>query len=71
LGGQNGKMYKGSFSSVHCAGQNEWHLMDDKNFYLGTLRMNKDQWFFDAAPKTLDISELADFFGEYLMLWRE
>jgi len=67
----NGKTYKGRFSSVYGTGQNEWHLMDDKNFYRGTLRMNKDQWVFDPTPKTLELSDLADFFGEYLIAWHE
>jgi hypothetical protein len=56
-----GKKYTCNFSAVYGAGQNVWHLMDDKNFYLGTLRMNKDRWVFDATPNTQELSELANY----------
>ena len=47
----NGKKYTGSLSSVYGAVKNIWHLMDDKHFYLGRLRMNKDQWFLTLLQK--------------------
>jgi hypothetical protein len=54
----DGKKYAGSFSSVHGAGQNVCYLIDDKNFYLGRLRVARDQWCFDATPKTEGLSKL-------------
>jgi hypothetical protein len=67
----SGKKYIGSFSSVHGAGQNVWYLTDNKNFYLGRLRLSRDQWVFDATPKTQELCDLAEYFGEYLMAWGE
>ncbi len=65
------KKYTGNFSSVYGAGQNTWHLMDNKHFYLGRLRMARGEWVFDPTPKTENLAELANFFGEYLILWGE
>src|SRR4030095_2559958 len=58
-----GKKYSGRFSAVQGAGQNVWHLNDERNFYLGRLRKDaNDNWRFDATPKTQEPAELADFF---------
>jgi hypothetical protein len=47
----NGKKYSGYFAAVHGAGQNVWHLMDNKNFYLGQLRFVNDKWVFNGTTK--------------------
>ena len=65
----NGKKYTGNFSSVHGAGQNVWYLMDNKNFYRGRLRIAKGKWVFNATTKIQELSDLADFFGDYLVAW--
>jgi hypothetical protein len=68
----NGKKYSGcEFSAVHGAGQNVWHLNDSKCFYLGRLRQANGKWVFDATPKTQELAEMADFFGDYLTAWLE
>ena len=67
-----GKHYAGHFNKVMGAGDTStYHLMDDKNFYLGRLRIANDQWIFDATPKTLELKELADFFGDYIINWQQ
>jgi hypothetical protein len=43
-----------------------WHLMDDKNYYLGRLRMANNKWVFDAPDKVAELADLAEFFGECL-----
>jgi len=62
----SGKKYSCRFGAVHGAGQNVWHLNDDKNFYLGRLRQANDKWMFDATPKRQELAEMANFFGDYL-----
>ena len=64
-----GKKYRGHFSQVSGAGDSSvWHLMDDKNYYLGQLRYTNG-WVFDPTPKTNKLVELADFFGDYVTAW--
>jgi hypothetical protein len=50
---------------------NVWHLNDSKCFYLGRLRQANGKWVFDATPKTQELAEMADFFGDYLTAWLE
>ena len=67
-----GKKFKGRFTKVSGAGDTGvWHLMDDKNFYLGRLRMVQNKWVFDPTPKTLELKELAEYFGEVVTAWYE
>ncbi len=68
---EHNRKHSGYFSPVHGAGNNMWHLMDNKNFYLGRLRFTNDKWVFDATPKTQELTDLADFFGNYLFSWYE
>jgi hypothetical protein len=42
-----------------------WHLYDNDNYYLGSLRFT-DQWTFDANRKSTGIDKLADFFGDHV-----
>lgn len=64
-----GKHYKGTLEPVQGAGASQqWHLMID-NFYFGCLRINKAGWIFDTTPKNESMAGLADFFGEYIVLW--
>ena len=65
----DGKKYSCRFSAIHGAGQNIWHLMNDRNFYLVRLRQANDIWVFDPTPKTGELAEAAQFFGDYLMAW--
>ena len=68
----HGKRYKGHFSKVAGAGSTAvFHLMDDKNFYLGRLRMVQNKWVFDATPKTKDLVELTEYFGQVVTAWYE
>jgi hypothetical protein len=62
----NGKTYAGHFSAVCGAGANVWHLIDAQNYYLGRLRITRDEWVFDTSSKTGELSDLAEKFGEYL-----
>lgn len=67
----NGKKYLCRFSEIRGASEEVWHLMDNRNFYLGRLRQANDKWVFDPTPKTGDLAELADFFRDYLTAWIE
>lgn len=48
-----------------------FHLHDDKNFYCGCLRWSdfENEWVFDPTPKSQDLAELADFFGDIVTAW--
>ena len=48
-----------------------FHLMDDKNFYLGRLRMVLNNWVYDSTPTTLELKELTDYFGGVVTAWYE
>ena len=61
-----GKKYSGCFTEVRTAAQEVWHLNDDRNFYLGSLRQANDSWVFDPTPKTGELAKDAEFFGDYL-----
>jgi hypothetical protein len=64
-----GKKYIGHFTDIRGAAQEVWHLMDNKNYYLGRLRQANDQWVFDPTPKTGNLAEKAEFFGDYVRAW--
>ena len=66
-----GKKYSCRFTAVYGAGQNVWHLSDDRNFYLGRLRQANDRWVFDGTPKTQQLDGMADWFANYLTAWVE
>lgn len=62
----NGKRYSGYFSRVYgAAGENVWQLLLN-NYFVGNLRLT-DDWVFEGNS----MSELADFFGDYIMAWYE
>ena len=66
------KKYKGHFSKVAGpGGTGVWHLTDDNNYYLGKLRKVLDKWVFDPTPKTLELQELAEYFGGVVTVWHE
>lgn len=68
----NGKKYKGHFTKVSGAGDTGvFHLMDDQNFYNGRLRMVHGKWIFDPTPKTADLKELTEYFGQVVTAWYE
>ena len=68
----NGKTFSGRLTQVAGAGGNSvFHLMDSKNFYCGRLRCSdfiKD-WVFDPTPKTKDLEQQADYFGDVVTAW--
>ena len=68
----NGKSFSGQLAQVAGAGGNAvFHLMDNKNFYCGRLRYSdfiKD-WVFDPTPKTKDLEQQADYFGDVVTAW--
>jgi len=69
-----GKKYKGHLSQVSGFGETSpFHLMDDKNFYNGSLRWSHftKTSVFDTTPKTKDLVELANFFGDVVTAWYE
>ena len=60
-----GKQYDGNFSKVMGpGGTSTFHLMDHQNFYLGRLRIANNKLTFDATPRTQELKELADYFGD-------
>lgn len=62
-----GKNYKGHFSKVSGASARVWHLMIG-NYYYGALHLTKKNgWVFYGNKMT----ELADYFGDYLTAWYE
>ena len=69
-----GKKYKCHLSKSSGAGDSSiFHLMDDKHFYKGRLRWSDflKSWVFDPSPKTKDLAELADYFGDVVIAWYE
>jgi len=62
-----GKQYIGYFSLVAGAGAGVYHLMDDKQYYLGRLRQgSQDEWVFDASNAEDKLDVLANTFGNYI-----
>lgn len=69
-----GQKYSGHFGIVMGGGHTStYHLMDNKNFYLGRLRYSDfiNGWVFDPSPKNQELKDLAEFFGDYLTNWIE
>jgi len=69
-----GKIYQGHFTRVAGAGESTvYHLMDNKNFYLGRLRLSTflKEWCFDESRPKDKLSQLGNFFGDYLTAWFE
>ncbi len=60
-----GAEYNGILSPVHGASGETWNLMINK-YYCGRLRKYNSNWVFDATPKTVSFSTLADIFGAYV-----
>ena len=69
---RDGNPYSGQLAQVAGAGGNSvFHLMDSKNFYCGRLRYSdfvKD-WVFDPTPKTKELEQQADYFGDVVTAW--
>ena len=68
------KQYNGHFGIVMGGGHTStFHLVDNKNYYLGRLRYSDftSGWVFDPTPKTGELKELADFFGDYITNWHQ
>lgn len=63
--------YMGTHLQCMVAGAGIYHLMDDKNFYLGRLRQANGKWVFDATPKTKELEGMAEYFGDFLAAWFE
>ncbi len=60
-----GKHYSGSLDEVSGVAAKVWYLMIDK-YYYGRL-MFIDKWAFHGDKNEME--DIADFFGEYVMLW--
>jgi hypothetical protein len=66
------KQYNAHFTNVMGAGDTStYHLIDNKNFYLGRLRRYAGRWAFDATPKSAELRALADYFGDYITNWNQ
>lgn len=66
----NEKTFTGHLGKVMGAGSGSvWYLMDDKDFYKGRLRKHNDQWVFDSSKD--DLSELAEYLGDYVIAWMQ
>ena len=63
-----GKHYEGHFSEVSGAAAKTWHLMID-NFYKGQLIHSKNGWAFHSNSG--EMKDMAEYFGEHIMLWYE
>jgi len=69
-----GKQYICHVSKVSGAGDTStFHLIDEKNFYLGRLRWSsfEKKLVFDAPHKTKELEQLADYFGDVVTAWYE
>lgn len=65
-----GKKTEGHLEKVSgAADTSTWHLMGTDKFYYGRLRRTNDKWVFDPTPKSQDLAELADFFGDIITAW--
>ena len=68
----NGKTFYGQLVQVAGAGGNSvFHLMNSKNFYCGRLRFSESvkDWVFDPTPKTIDLEQQVDYFGDVVTAW--
>jgi hypothetical protein len=59
----NGVTYTGTLDPVFGAGANTWHIMIN-SYYRGRLRLVEGDWFCDG-----DFSDLAEYFGQYLIAY--
>jgi hypothetical protein len=59
----NGDEVKGILSSVMGAGSTTVYHLEVDHFYWGRLRKANDQWAFDPTPKTAELKEMAEYFG--------
>jgi hypothetical protein len=65
----NGEHYKGHFSQPFGTGGSVWHLMID-NFYFGQLLYSETNgWSFHDNKGMMQ--DMADYFGNIVMLWYE
>lgn len=65
----HGKTYSGYFGKVAGGGDSStWHLYDDKNYYLGRLRISSfnHEWVFDESSPADRLSGLANYFGNFV-----
>jgi hypothetical protein len=70
----SGKEYNGHFNRVAgAANTSVFHLYDNKKFFLGRLRFSgySNGFVFDPTPKSEELKELADYFGDYITNWHE
>jgi hypothetical protein len=66
-----GKTFSGHLLPVMGAGASSvWHLVINKFFY-GRLRLTDGKWFFDTNKRSEGMEELADEFGNYVILWHQ
>jgi hypothetical protein len=63
-----GKHYDGFLSEVAGAGANVWHLMIN-NYYYGKLMMVNDKFVFHSNSG--EMQDLAELFGQQIILWYE
>jgi len=67
-----GEKYNCRLCKVFGAGDTStWHLMDNKNYYLGRLRSSNNKWIFDGTRKTKELEESADYVGDLITAWYE
>ena len=66
----HGKDFKAKFSNVSGAGDaTVWYLEDTKGYYLGRLRLSHGEWVFDESRPSDKLSELAQYFGDFITAW--
>ena len=66
----HGKEYAGRFTHTQ-PDTSIWYLTDNKNSHLGKLRRHNDSWIFDDSDPENKLSELADYFANYIIAWIE
>jgi hypothetical protein len=59
-----GKDRLGFLEPITGSSEECWHLMVD-NFYWGRLRNVTGKWVFDPTPKTEELKDMADYFGQF------
>lgn len=64
-----GKHYKGHFREIAGAAGRLWHLMID-NYYYGQLVLSDNYGWAFHNNKGL-MADLADYFGDIVMMWYE
>lgn len=63
-----GKHYEGTFSEVSGAAAKMWHLTIN-GYHCGQLLLLERGWVFFSNSG--EFEELADYFGDIVMLWYE